>query len=52
MLNISGREFSSHYLYPFKDTEVLLVGAHHPSTGYASEFHGAVFEDLGLLSTE
>jgi hypothetical protein len=48
--NSVGAEISQKiYHYPFHDTVIHLVGVHHPSIGYVTDFHHQIFKHLGLL---
>jgi len=46
---IDGKPFNQCYEYPFEDSTITLVGAHHPSAGYDSEWHYKVFSKLNSL---
>ncbi|MBN8460686.1 MAG: hypothetical protein J0M04_22885 [Verrucomicrobia bacterium] len=42
--------FGSYMDYPFGNETIRLIGAHHPSTGYPSEYHHEIFKGLGVVA--
>ncbi len=49
-LQINGTEFIRYYDYPYKNGRILLIGVHHPSSGYGRDHHHHIFKDLKLIS--
>ena len=45
-MSVAGTAFTSYQRYPFEETTVLLIGVHHPSTGYDRGLHHEVFSRL------
>ena len=45
-MSVAGTAFTSYPWYPFEETTVLLIGVHHPSTGYDRGLHHEVFSRL------
>lgn len=48
-LEAGGKSFDI-YDYPYRGTDIRLVGVHHPSIGYDVGFHHALFKHLNLLA--
>ena len=45
-IKIGDMEFLKYYDYPYKDGRLMLIGVHHPSIGYARDFHHEIFSKL------
>lgn len=43
---IGDQIFNKYYTYPYNNRKILLIGVRHPSVGYSTEFHHAIFSDL------
>jgi hypothetical protein len=48
-MSVAGTVFTSYQRYPFEETTVLLIGVHHPSTGYDHGLHHEVFSRLDAV---
>ena len=48
-LAVNGTPFTSCYDYPYFDPPIRLIGVHHPSAGYASDYHHEVFEVFDIV---
>lgn len=48
-MSVAGTAFTSYQRYPFEETTVLLIGVHHPSTGYDHGLHHEVFSRLDAV---
>jgi len=51
-LSIGNQIFKRYYDYPYLDKTIRLIGVHHPSIGYKTEFHHQVFRGLDLIGRE
>ena len=45
-LTFDNKIFDSYLYYNYKNDTIMLVGAHHPSAGYNSDFYNKIFTEL------
>ena len=48
-ISIGNSSFRKYLYYPYQSKRILLIGAHHPSQGYDSYFHNAVFGHFNVF---